>query len=133
MCRGGVGWLVMIKTSHLNKVSSEAEILAEWIGRMQQEHLTPDGVTFTTLMQVLFLLGGNGNISGLTCARFRVSGGLGEDLQHQIDSNCENQVMFLLVNWLTIAFEQNRGGGAKTSFVLPIAVEIMRAWLILMT
>ena len=44
----------MIKTSHMNKVSSEAEILAEWIGRMQQEHLTPDGVTFTTLMQVLF-------------------------------------------------------------------------------
>lgn len=70
MCRGGVGWLVMIKTSHLNKVSSEAEILAEWIGRMQQENLTPDGVTFTTLMQVLFLSGGNGNISGLTCARF---------------------------------------------------------------
>lgn len=44
----------MINTSHLNKVSSEAEILAEWIGRMQQENLTPDGVTFTTLMQVLF-------------------------------------------------------------------------------
>lgn len=62
----------MINTSHLNKVSSEAEILAEWIGRMQQENLTPDGVTFTTLMQVLFffLRGGNGNISGLTCARF---------------------------------------------------------------
>lgn len=41
--------------------------------------------------------------------------------------------MFLLVNWLTIASEQILGSGTKTSFVLPIAVEIMRAWLILMT
>jgi len=43
--------LISYNSAIAASVSSEAEILAEWIGRMQQENLTPDGVTFTTLMQ----------------------------------------------------------------------------------